>query len=147
MNKIFLGIILISIIGFVSCKKTATVTPVSELIKKSWTPQTVREGSTTVYTKGGTGNIRAGYSSFVLNLSSPPSVSLTEFDGNTFTGTYELQGDTRLILKGLNPQPTGSGGTIEFTISSATATNLELSRTTANQKTGGTINSYSLVVR
>lgn len=126
-----------------SCK--TKVVPVSEKIKKTWTANIVKEGSTVVYTKGAPTNLKAGYSSFVLNLLIAPSVTLKDFDGNTFTGQYELVGDTQLVLKNLNPVPTGSGGTITFTINSVTDTALDITRTTASQKTGGTINNYALV--
>ncbi len=125
-----------------SCK--TSVVPVSEKIKKTWTAQTVKEGSAVVYTKGGT-STKPGYSNFVLNLLIAPSVTLKDFDGNTFTGQYELVGDTQLVLKNLSPVPTGTGGTITFTINSVTDTALDITRTTASQKTGGTINQYSLV--
>jgi hypothetical protein len=80
-------------------------------------------------------------------LSGTSSASLTEFDGNTFTGTYELQGETKLILKNLNPQPTGTSGTIEYSITKSSATNLDLNRITSSLKTGGATNTYALVVK
>jgi hypothetical protein len=123
------------------CKKT--VAPVSERIAKVWTASKVDENKVTVYTKGGTANVR-NYATFKLDLSGAPTVKYTEFDGNTFTGTYSLPSDTRLVLTGLTPQPTGSNGTIEFTINSIDDNTLSLSRTTASQKTGGTTNDYSL---
>ncbi|WP_407084063.1 hypothetical protein [Tellurirhabdus bombi] len=119
-------------------------TPVSELIAKAWTAQRVDHNTTTVYTKGGTSNTVQGYAQFSLNLSAAPSVTYKEFDGNTFSGQYELQGDNKLILKNLSPQPTGSNGTLEFTINSVTDSELKLTRLTASQKTGGTINTYTL---
>lgn len=142
MKKI--AILFVSIGLFVlSCK--TTVVPVSEKIKKTWTANIVKEGTATVYTKGATANTKPGYSSFTLNLLIAPSVTLKEADGNTFTGQYELIGDTQLVLKNLNPVPTGTGGTITFTINSVTDTALDITRTTASQKTGGTINQYMLV--
>jgi hypothetical protein len=135
-----------------NCGKTdtpapAVVVPVSELIKKTWVPQTVQENGTVVYTKGSASNIRAGYTNFQLSLSGSSTATLTEFDGNIFTGTYELQGDTKLILKNLTPQPSGSGGTIEYSITKSTATNLDLNRTSTSLKTGGSTNGYALVVK
>jgi hypothetical protein len=119
----------------------------SEIVAKVWTAQTVKEASTLVYTKGATTNLKAGYSNFRLDLSSPTSVSYREFDGNTFTGTWSvLEGATgnKLTLSNLNPKPTGTDGTIEFTINSAGDTQLDITRTTSSQKTGGTINNYNL---
>ncbi len=120
------------------------VAPVSERIAKIWTATKVDQSSTTVYTKGGASNAVPGYVNFRLNLTSPTTVQYTEFDGNTFTGTWSVPTDTRLVLTGLTPQPTGTGGTIEFTITTLTDNQLVLARTTASQKTGGTTNTYTL---
>jgi hypothetical protein len=140
-------ILIIFIFAICSCGKTDTPTPVSELIKKTWIPQTVQENGTNVYTKGATSNVRVGYTNFQLSLSGTSTASLTEFDGNTFTGTYELQGETKLILKNLNPQPTGTSGTLEYTITKISATNFDLNRITTSLKTGGATNTYALVVK
>ncbi|GAB4056310.1 hypothetical protein GCM10028810_71980 [Spirosoma litoris] len=124
------------------------VAPVSERIAKVWTASKVDEtglntGSVTVYTRGGTGNIR-NYTGFKLDLSAAPTVKYTEFDGNTFTGQYSLPDDNTLKLTNLNPSPTGDNGTITFTINSIDDSNLKLTRTTASQKTGNTTNVYTL---
>lgn len=143
----FVGAVAVGIFLMSGCKPSAK--PLSEVIGRVWSAQTVKEGSTTVYTKGGASNTRAGYVNFRLDLSSPTAVSYKEFDGNTFTGQWEVlesaAGNT-LTLKSLAPQPpTGTSGTIQFTINSASETELVLTRTTASQKTGGTINNYALV--
>lgn len=106
---------------------TATKPPYPRLTgsKKVWTARTVNENSTLVYTKGTTGNIR-NYGAFRLDLSQPPAVSFTDYDGVTFTGQYELPTDTRLVLKGLSPAPTSTGGTIEFTINAVGDSQLDL---------------------
>lgn len=117
--------------------------PVSERIAKVWTAQKVDENTATVYTKGGTANVR-NYASFSLDLSKAPTVTYKEFDGNTFTGQYSVPSDTRLVLTGLTPAPTGTNGTIEFTIGGLTDNGLTLTRTTASQKTGNTTNIYTL---
>ena len=126
----------------VGCKKPPP--PLSERIAKPWTAETVREGSATVYTRGAANNTVAGYTNFRLTLNSTGTATLTEFDNNTFTGQWELIGDTRLVLKNLNPQPTGTAGTIEYTINAVEDFKLTLTRTTASAKTGGTINQYVL---
>lgn len=128
---------------FTGCKPK--VSPISERIAKIWTAQAVREGSTLVYTKGANANIRSGYINFKLDLSSATSVTLTEWDNNRFTGQWELQNDTKLILKNLTPQPTGTNGTIEFNLSDFTDSAMKLARTTASVKTGSTVNTYELV--
>jgi hypothetical protein len=117
----------------------------SERIAKDWSAEAVMEGSTLVFTKGGANNTRPGYASWRITLRSDGTATYTEFDNNTFTGQWELQGDTRLVLKNLNPQPTGSNGTIEFTISEFEDGRMVLTRTTSSVKTGGTINKYTLV--
>lgn len=117
--------------------------PVSERIAKVWTASKVDENSTTVYTKGASNNIR-NYSGFKLDLSAPPTVKYTEYDGNTFVGQYSVPDDNTLKLTNLNPSPTGDNGSITFTINSIDDTNLKLTRTTASQKTGGTTNVYTL---
>lgn len=131
-------------IFFVGCKKPVKIAPVADRIAKAWTARKVDENSTTVYTKGGSNNVRPGYSNFRLDLSSKTSVTLVDFDGNRFTGTYTVPSDTRLVLSGLTPQPTGTNGTIEFTIGTLSDTEVVLTRTAASQKTGGTINIYTL---
>ncbi|WP_332368319.1 hypothetical protein [Spirosoma telluris] len=126
-----------------ACGGKETTVPVSDKVKKAWTAQTVKENSTLVYTKGATSNIR-NYNGFRLDLSNPPAVSITDYDGLTFTGQYEVPSDTRLVLKNLNPQPTGTNGTIEFTINSVSDNQLDLTRVTSSPKTGGTTNQYAL---
>lgn len=124
------------------CKGDKTP-PVSERIAKIWTARSVDENSVTVYTKGGASNVR-DYSKFTLNLSSAPTVNYTEFDGNTFVGQYSVPTDTRLVLTNLSPSPSGTNGSIEFTINSISDNELVITRTTTSQKTGGTINKYTL---
>lgn len=129
------------------CGKTK-VKPVSERIAKAWTAESVKHNTTVVYTRGGSSNTTPGYSSFRLNLTTAAgvnSVTYTEFEGTTFTGTWSLTGDTKLTLSNLGPvAPTDSGGTLEFTIVSIDDAKLVLRRLTASKKTGGTTNEYTL---
>lgn len=118
--------------------------PLSERIAKAWTARVVTENGNTVYTRGGTSNLRT-YNNFKLDLSSAPTVRLTEFDGNTFVGTYSVQDNPQqLTLTALQPSPTGTSGSIVYTINSISDTELVLARTTTSQKTGGTSNVYTL---
>jgi hypothetical protein len=138
-------LLLITVFAIFSCgKKADAIVPLSDKIKKVWTADLVKEGGATVYTKGGSSNIKPGYSQFKLDLSSAASVTLVEVDGNTFSGIWELQNDTKLILKNLSPVPTGTGGILEFSISSASESNLNISRTSQNLKTGNSLNDYLL---
>ncbi len=128
-----------------ACKKK--VEPVSERIAKAWTAEIVNHDNVVVYSRGGSSNTWPGYSSFRLTLTSASGsnkVSYTEWNGDKFEGEWELQGDSKLILKNLVPQPTASSGTIEFTITSLDDNKLVLTRTDASKKTGDTINSYTL---
>ncbi len=134
----------VSVVSF-GCKKK--VKPVSERIAKAWTADLVNHGNVVVYARAGSANTWPGYSDFRLSLttvSGENKVTYVEWNKDSFTGTWELQGDTKLILKNLVPQPTGSSGTIEFTITSLDDNTLVLTRTSASKKTGDTINSYTL---
>ncbi|WP_439556374.1 hypothetical protein [Dyadobacter sp.] len=127
------------------CKEK--VKPASERIAKAWTAESVKHGTAVAYTRGGSNNNVPGYSGFRLTLnnsSGAMTASLTDWDGNTFNGTWALDGNTKLILKDLVPQPTGTGGTIEFTINTLEDSKLVLTRLKGSSKTGGTINEYTL---
>ena len=85
-----------------------------------------------------------------LDLSTAGSVTLTEFDGKIFTGTYSVATDgLSLTLNGLTSAegaPTGTGGTISYTIlSTPTATGLSLQQTTAYVKASSAIVKLALV--
>ena len=125
------------------CKKK--VAPLSERIAKAWTAESVKHNTTTVYTRGGSTNTVPGYSAFRLTLTAASNaVTYTEFDGTSFTGVWALDGESKLILKNLTPQPTGSGGTLEFSIVSIDDAKLVIKRLTASKKTGDSINEYTL---
>ncbi|NID11331.1 hypothetical protein F7231_14240 [Fibrella aestuarina] len=113
-------------------------------MKNNYVAASVLEGSTTVYTSGGTSNTKPGYSQFRLNLSNPPAVTYTAVDGSVFTGTYTVVGDNQIVLSGLTPQPSGTNGTITFTITNLADGTVTLTRTTPDQKTGNTTNVYNL---
>ncbi|AWW00813.1 hypothetical protein DJ013_05265 [Arcticibacterium luteifluviistationis] len=106
----------------------------------------VLEDGATVYSSGGSSNVKPAYSSYRLNLSSPPQASLTLVDGQTYTGTYSIQGESTLTVSGLTPEPTGSGGTLVYTINSIPEDGSELVVTLNNldPKTGNTTNKYTL---
>ena len=138
---------LIALIGS-SCGKSNSK-PVSEIIRKVWTVNTVKENNTVVYTKGGSNNIKTTYTKFRLDLSNAAqqTVRWTAIDDATFVGNWTISSDNKkLTLTNLQPQPTGSNGTVEFTINgSPTETQLNLTRTTPDPKTGNTTNEYQLV--
>jgi hypothetical protein len=140
---IFWSLMLVLAVVTSGCKPK--VKALSERLAKTWTVESVKEGATVVYTRGGTGNTRPGYADFKLTLvSGGSSATLVEFDKNSFAGAWELVGETKLTLKSLSPAPTGSGGVIDYTITSIDDSKLVLTRTSGSIKTGGTINVYTL---
>ena len=141
-TNFFLYFIWVSL-AVVGCKPK--VAPMSERIVNIWTANSVREGNSLVYTQGGATNLRPGYVNFKIELQTGGTVIFADFDGTRFTGQWSLEGDTKLVLKNLTPQPTSTNGTIEFTISEFTDGSMTLTRTTASTKTGGSVNVYRVV--
>jgi hypothetical protein len=139
----FLGFI--ALVQFSGCKTTAKAKPLSEVLKAVFYAQQVKHDGTVVYVKGGATNTVDNYKKLRIDLSSGTTVSFTDFDGNTFAGFYSLSGNT-LTLSGLNPIPTGSGGTILFNVVSFTESpaQIVLSRSGTSVKTGNTSNEYTL---
>lgn len=142
-NTLFAFLSTLTVLTLLSGCKGSDPAPVSERIAKVWTAQKVDENNATVYTKGGTTNVR-NYTGFKLDLSKAPTAVYTEFDGNTFQGQYSVPADDRLVLTNLTPSPTGTNGTIEFRISNLSDNSVTLTRTTPSQKTGNTTNVYTL---
>lgn len=146
--SLFAGVI---VLVFASGCSTTPQPPNAERLKRSYTLVSVIENGTVVYLEGAPSNIKPGYAQFSLDLSAPPTVRYRISDGTagadltTFAGTYRLQNENTLILEGLNPQPTGTNGTITFTVSDLIdGTSVTLTRTTSDQKTGNTMNVYKL---
>lgn len=135
---------IIALFTFLTGCKPKRVAPVSERIAKVWTAQQVSYNGTTVYTRGATSNVESRYTGFRLDLSAAPTVQYTEFENSKFTGQYSVPSDDRLQLTNLNPQPTGTNGIIDFTISDLTDNSVTLTRTSTSAKTGGTTNVYKL---
>ncbi|MFT7481248.1 MAG: hypothetical protein ACI8WW_000178 [Oceanospirillaceae bacterium] len=126
------------------CKEK--IPPVSERVAKTWSARIVKHGSTIVFSRGNANNSSPGYANYSLNLASFPNVRLTEVEGTTFSGNYEVPSDTRLILNNLSPEPTGTGGSLEYTIQSIAEDGSEMViMGTAYAKTGGTTNTYTLM--
>jgi asparagine N-glycosylation enzyme membrane subunit Stt3 len=132
---------LVSLLVF-SCVPKAK--PTSERINKVWTVKSVTENGVEVYKAGAATNVRGGYSTYKLDLSKPPAVTLREFDGNTFTGTYKIPAENKLSLEGLTPPPSSTGGTLEYTLSFVSDTEITLTGTAPYPKTGTTTNVYVL---
>ena len=128
---------------------TPTVS-VATLVKKVWTVSTAQWDGVTKYDKTSSSNVVQGYSQYKLDLSTAGSVTLTEFDGKIFTGTYTVATDgLSLTLNGLTSAdgaPTGTGGTITYSILvTPTATSLSVQQTTAYVKASSAIVKLALV--
>ncbi len=128
----------------IACKKE-TAKPVSDTIRNVWKAQSVKEGSTTVYTRGAAGNAVPGYDNFRIDLKDAKEATLTEVTNDFFRGQWRMNGTAELVLSNLTPQPTNTNGTITYTIVSSKEKELKLIRTTASTKTGGSINEYLLI--
>jgi hypothetical protein len=142
LNK-FKILAFLAVLTFVTgCKKK--VAPTSERIKKVWTIKSVSENGTEVFKLGAANNVKPGYSTYKLDLATPPSVSLRDVDGGTYKGTYSIPAENKLSLKGLAPEPTGTSGNLDFTVTFVSATEISLAATTPYPKTGNTTNIYVL---
>lgn len=141
-----------SLVMLTACpKKTSdpnpktTETTIVVKLSKNWGTKSVSEEGNLVFTSNGSSNVKPGYGYFKLDLRSQSTAKLTEYDTNTFTGTWSISADEKkLTLSGLNPEPTGTGGTIIYNIDSITDTALKMTRNSLNKKTGASQTSYEL---
>jgi hypothetical protein len=81
----------------------------------------------------------------LITLAGNNSCVFNVLDNQTFTGQWEVQEDTKLILKNLSPHPTGTNGIIEYSITQLSDNALKLTRTATSVKTGNTLNNYELI--
>lgn len=132
----------VSLFFIVSCK--TKVEPISSRIAKVWSASAVKENNVEVYKSGAATNTKPGYLNYKLDLSTPPNVTLKEVDGGTYIGKYTVT-DTKITITGLTPEPTGTGGSLSFTITSFTETELILTADQDYAKTGGKRNIYTLI--
>jgi hypothetical protein len=60
-----------------------------------------------------------------------------------------VEGENKIILTGITPEPTGTGGTLEFTVNSLSSDNTQLIVTLNGlyPKTGNTTNKYTLIAQ
>jgi len=123
---------------------------VSDIItNKSWKTLRVQEGSVTVYQDGRSDNIYPGYRNCQLAFTGQ-KVKFTEYTGEVFDGDWTVLDNssrTYLSLLNLTPPPTNSGGTVEFEVNSFSDTQLVITATKPNLKTGNSINVYTLIPR
>ncbi|RYF72641.1 MAG: hypothetical protein EOO39_11800 [Cytophagaceae bacterium] len=125
--------------------KTKGITDV--VTNKSWKTLRVQEGSVTVYQDGRSDNIYPGYRNYQLVFTGQ-KVKFTEYTGEVFNGDWTVLDNssrTYLSLRNLTPPPSNSGGTVEFEVNSFSDTQLVITATKPNLKTGNTINVYTLI--
>ncbi|UBM58827.1 hypothetical protein LAG90_18690 [Marinilongibacter aquaticus] len=144
MKKLYVLFLAVCLLAFVSTSCKDKVKPFSERVAKTWIPRLVKENGTIVYSNGGSNNIQPAYSAYKMNLSSAPTASLTEVDGNTYAGTYEAD-ESKIVISGLSPEPTGTGGVLQYTVNSFSDDEMVITLSTAYPKTGNTTNEYTLV--
>jgi hypothetical protein len=147
MKRTFkLSILAILSVFVISSCKNKVIKPgkYAKCVVQSWQAKLVKENGTVVYTRGATTNAKAAYSSFKMIINENNSATLTEVDNSTFSGNWELAGEKTLILKNLNPVPSKTKGSIEYTITKFTNSELYLTKATPNPKTGGSTNEYVL---
>lgn len=145
--KSFLNIMfwsILSTIGTSSCKSKASE-PSIPPIQNVWTVLEVKENNVVVYARGASNNIKPSYERFRLELRAGSVLSMTDLDRVTSTGTWAISPDQKaLTLSNLNPVPTGTGGSIIFTVEELNSSMLSIHRITSSPKTGGTQNFYRL---
>ncbi len=142
LNKFKLLALLVLTTFVFGCVKK--VKPTADRIKKVWTAKSVSENGTEVFKVGAATNVKPGYKSYKLDLSTPPSASLFDVDGGTYKGNYSVPSTNKLSLTGLKPEPTGTAGNLDFTVVFISDTEISLTTTTPYPKTGNTKNVYVL---
>ncbi|NID11828.1 hypothetical protein [Fibrivirga algicola] len=145
--------VLLGLVGS-ACKPVndpTTVSPtkgVSDIvINKSWKALRVQEGSVTVYQDGRSDNLYPGYRNYQLVFTGQ-KVKFTEYTGEVFDGDWTvLDNSSRayLSLRNLTPSPSNSGGIVEFEVNSFSDTQLVITASKPNLKTGNTVNVYTLI--
>lgn len=142
INFLLLAFSLLGTLQIIGCKsKNDPKSPV-ELIQKSWSAKEVKENGNKVFDANMSTNT-ANYSKFRLDFLNATDVRLTELDGTPFTGKWALNGST-LSLTQLTPEPTSTGGKIDYSNVSVTETELKMTRTGTNPKTGLSNTEYVL---
>lgn len=145
MRKItflLLAFILLGTLQITGCKKKSDPKSPAELIQRNWSAKEVKESGTKVFDAGMSTNV-VNYSKFKLDFLNATDVRLTELDGSVSTGKWSLNSST-LSLTQLVPEPTSTGGKIEFSSVSVTETELKITRVGTNAKTGQSNTEYVL---
>ncbi len=136
---------ILSVFVISSCKnKVIKPAKYAKCVVNNWQAKIVKENGTVVYTRGAATNTKAAYASFKITMNENKTATITEVDNSTFSGNWELSGEKTLILKDLNPVPSKTKGSIEYTITKFTNSELYITKATPNPKTGGSTNEYVL---
>jgi hypothetical protein len=142
INFLLLAFILLGTLQIIGCKKKNDPLSPNELIQKSWVAKEVKENGSKVFDSGMPTHT-VNYSKFKLEFLNATDVRLTELDGTVATGKWSLNGPA-LSLTQLTPEPTSTGGKIDYSSVSVTATELKITRSGTNAKTGQSNTEYVL---
>ncbi|RDB06317.1 hypothetical protein DVG78_08620 [Runella aurantiaca] len=150
------GLIFALMIGVLGCKKK----DVSTQMDRAWIMKQAVHipqgggGRTKVYERGQAGNL-FNYDGFLLDLSNQNALQFTDIgqggDRFDFTGKWRVDQNVRLVLFELSPEPTCSEGVdcakegIQFFIDKISDTELKINRLYVSDKTGNTVNEYTLI--
>lgn len=132
MKKIaFFLPIFFAIVTILSSCGSAAEPSVKEKLSRVWTANMVTWGSTSVYSSTSTSNTQGGYKSFSLTLTSAGAATLTEFDGNSFAGTWALSTDEKtLTITFTGNAPTGlTNNQLSYSIANLTTSSVTLTTT------------------
>lgn len=150
MKKLILSlpIFFAFILVMTGCGSKTVEPTIEEKLSKIWSAKVVTEGSNKVYDKTATTQTTPGYANYKLDLTSKTAAKLTEKDGTSYTGTWSLSTDNKtLTLSGLsNGGPTGTNGTMAYTIiGDVTTAAFSIQTTAPYLKAGSTLVNYQLV--
>ncbi len=150
------GLIFALLMGLLGCKKD----DVSVQMERVWVVKEAVHipqgggGRTKVYERGQTGNL-FNYDAFLLDLRNRDALLFTDIaqggDRFDFVGKWRVDQNIRLVLFDLNPEPTCSEGVdcakegIQFFIDKVSDNELKINRLYVSDKTGNTVNEYTLM--
>lgn len=132
MKKIaFFLPIFFAILTILSSCGSAAEPSAKDKLSRVWTASMVTWGSTSVYSSASTSSTQPGYKSFSLTLTSTGAATLTEFDGNSFSGTWALSTDEKtLTITFSGNAPTGlTNNQLSYSIANLTTSSVMLTTT------------------
>lgn len=140
------AVLFCSFIAVAGCKKSKNddPKPATEVIQKSWKVKEAKEDGTKVYDAAASSNTNANYAKFKLTLTAT-TASLTTVDGNSFNSPSWTLANNTLTLKTPTPAMTGVSGDLVYTSVSVSDTELKMTRSQTDPKTGAGKTEYVLV--